>query len=166
MEIVRFPSFIRGGWGMNNKGFSMVELIIVITVIVILVGLISPMLIKNVYKARLSSDLDLGREIGIAIMSTVVEDDVYRDAVEHDVPYDLHKMDGTIFRDAVCKHLAVANITDIVGKTEKDVENEVIPNKFFYTLDAEKNKVSVYYGKADEDYQIYPVIGKKFDANK
>jgi hypothetical protein len=33
--------------------------------------------------------------------------------------------------------------------------------QFYYTLDSAKNKVEVYYGGTDSDYQIYPVTGKK-----
>ena len=43
--------------GINNKGFSLVELIIVIAIMAILVGIIAPQLIRYIEKAKVSTDL-------------------------------------------------------------------------------------------------------------
>ena len=43
---------------MNNKGFSLVELIIVIAIMAILIAVLAPQYIKYVEKSRQSSDLD------------------------------------------------------------------------------------------------------------
>ncbi len=43
----------------NNKGFSLVELIIVIAIMAILVGVLAPNLIKQLEKAKVSSDLEM-----------------------------------------------------------------------------------------------------------
>lgn len=43
---------------MNNKGFSLVELIIVIAIMAILVGVLAPQYLKYVEKSRRSADLD------------------------------------------------------------------------------------------------------------
>lgn len=42
----------------NNKGFSLVELIIVIAIMAILVGVLAPQYLKYVEKSRVSSDKD------------------------------------------------------------------------------------------------------------
>ncbi|MBQ6318406.1 MAG: prepilin-type N-terminal cleavage/methylation domain-containing protein [Lachnospiraceae bacterium] len=42
---------------MNNKGFSLVELIIVIAIMAILVGVLAPQFIKYVDKSRASTDI-------------------------------------------------------------------------------------------------------------
>ena len=44
---------------MKNKGFSLVELIIVIAIMAILVGLMAPQLIKYIEKTNVSSDEQL-----------------------------------------------------------------------------------------------------------
>lgn len=43
----------------NNKGFSLVELIIVIAIMAILIGVLAPQYIKYVEKSRRSADIDL-----------------------------------------------------------------------------------------------------------
>lgn len=43
---------------MNNKGFSLVELIIVIAIMAILVGVLAPQYLKYVEKSRTSADKD------------------------------------------------------------------------------------------------------------
>ena len=43
---------------MNNKGFSLVELIIVIAIMAILIAVLAPQYIKYVEKSRQSADLD------------------------------------------------------------------------------------------------------------
>ena len=43
---------------LNNKGFSLVELIIVIAIMAVLIGVLAPQYLKYVEKSRVSSDLD------------------------------------------------------------------------------------------------------------
>lgn len=52
---------------MNNKGFSMVELIIVIAIMAILAGALAPTLIKYVNKSRMSSDVSNAQQIASAL---------------------------------------------------------------------------------------------------
>lgn len=144
----------------RNKGFSMVELIIVIAIMAILVGVIAPMLIKYINKSRLSADIDTGKTIATAISTTITDDAARDNAVEHATPQLLDDMDGSDFKDAVYKEVGLSG--DIVGKSSKDADGDPITTqKFYYTLDAAKNKVEVFYGGITADYQIYPKTGSK-----
>lgn len=57
----------------NNKGFSLVELIIVIAIMAILVGVLAPQFIKFVEKSRESTDLQNIEEIKTAVETYVAD---------------------------------------------------------------------------------------------
>lgn len=55
----------------SNKGFSLVELIIVIAIMAILVGVMAPQLIKYIEKTKVSSDIQLCDTLKSAIVITL-----------------------------------------------------------------------------------------------
>lgn len=48
---------------MNNKGFSLVELIIVIAIMAVLVGLLAPQYLKYVNNSKVSTDISNAQEV-------------------------------------------------------------------------------------------------------
>lgn len=61
---------------MNNKGFSLVELIIVIAIMAVLVAVLAPQYIKFVEKSRESTDLDNVQAVKTAIEAYVADKQV------------------------------------------------------------------------------------------
>ena len=60
---------------MNNKGFSLVELIIVIAIMAILIAVLAPQYIKYVEKSRKSADLDNYQKVIDAIQVAYADPD-------------------------------------------------------------------------------------------
>jgi type IV pilus assembly protein PilA len=58
---------------LNNKGFSLVELIIVIAIMAILVGVLAPQFIKYVEQSRRSTDIQSATEIREAILADIAD---------------------------------------------------------------------------------------------
>lgn len=63
----------------NNKGFSLVELIIVIAIMAILVGVMAPQLIKYIEKSNVSSDTQLCDSVRTAITTAMMDPAVIND---------------------------------------------------------------------------------------
>ena len=57
----------------NNKGFSLVELIIVIAIMAVLVGVLAPQFIKYVESSKQSTDIQNAAEIRAAVEAYVAE---------------------------------------------------------------------------------------------
>lgn len=80
----------------NNKGFSLVELIIVIAIMAILVGVLAPNLIKQLEKAKVSSDIQLCDTIYNAIVYAIADPEVNCDANFYtDVEYLINPYSGS-----------------------------------------------------------------------
>lgn len=69
----------------NNKGFSLVELIIVIAIMAILVGVMAPQLIKYIEKTNVSSDTQLCDSVKTAI-TTAMMDPAVINTPSNDIP--------------------------------------------------------------------------------
>lgn len=61
----------------NNKGFSLVELIIVIAIMAILAGAIAPALIRYIDKSRKSNDVTAAKSIKTAVETALGNESIY-----------------------------------------------------------------------------------------
>lgn len=60
----------------NNKGFSLVELIIVIAIMAILVGVLAPQLIKYIEKSKVSADTQAADSVHTAVLTAMMDPEV------------------------------------------------------------------------------------------
>ncbi len=63
----------------DNRGFSLVELIIVIAIMAIAVGVMAPQLIKYIEKTNVSSDIQLADTIRTSVSMAIVDAEVQAD---------------------------------------------------------------------------------------
>lgn len=95
----------------NNKGFSLVELIVVVAIMAVLMGILVPTLVKNVEKSKKQKDASAIEEIR-STMVTTLADPTYSD-IEATIVYD----GTTIDVDTPKNIAAVKPITDAEVKT-------------------------------------------------
>lgn len=83
---------------MNNKGFSLVELIIVIAIMAILIGVMAPQLMKYVDRSRQSADTQVADTVRTAVVTAMM------DPAVTDAPATKNYADlGTLFADTSIK---------------------------------------------------------------
>ena len=58
---------------MNNKGFSLVELIIVIAIMAVLIGVMAPQFLKYVEQSKRSTDISNAQSIATAIQADIAD---------------------------------------------------------------------------------------------
>ena len=112
----------------SNKGFSLVELIIVIAIMAILVGLMVPMLLVYVEKTNVSSDIQLCDTIHSAVTYSIVDAKVVDDPASQPFLTKMAsvggmKIDDSTFlsSDSVLKD----SLTQYIGCAPGDVKNKL-----------------------------------------
>ena len=114
---------------MNNKGFSLVELIIVIAIMAILVGVLAPQLLKYIEKTNVSSDVQLADTVKSAVQTAIMDPAVLADATAvtsiatFNAGAGISSLDGATdaFAAAVWETLGVANSTELRSRIKSHV---------------------------------------------
>lgn len=106
----------------NNKGFSLVELIVVIAIMVVLVAVLAPVFSKYIESSRRSTDIQNANSIAESVLADVADGKTYEanTTVKANTP-------SAIKEDIKTKG-------DVVGKDKS----------FVFTYDKNSNKCAVY----------------------
>lgn len=139
----------------NNKGFSLVELIIVIAIMAILVGVMAPQLIKYIEKTNVSSDVQLCKTLKTA-METAATDA----AVANETAYTPFKTNdsgdtssftnpgGTVYMSSLEETLGVKNISDLNGQIKSTLGKAEKKISYVWVSDS---SVVVYINNTDKN---------------
>ena len=66
----------------NNKGFSLIELIIAIAILIILTGLLAPQFMKYIEKSREAKDMQTLDSVYTAVQGTLADEVAYEDFID------------------------------------------------------------------------------------
>ena len=112
---------------MNNKGFSLVEVIIVVAIMSILVGVAAPILIGYFEKTNVSADVQLCDSVKEAVSIAMVDPDVIcatdtsADQIAYLTAGNVYSIedftDITVFTDTICEIVG----KDVVGHGANDL---------------------------------------------
>lgn len=159
----------------NNKGFSLVELIIVIAIMAILAGAIAPALIRYIDKSRRSNDVSAAKTIDTAMSAALGNEKVYELLVTNaaviqikpnttcsstsSAAFTLAYPSGATWDDGFDKTGAVAILKEELGKSLSNKTPKISYKKaakgsakpaFYYVAIDKNGKVSVLIGAASK----------------
>lgn len=146
----------------TNKGFSMVELIIVIAIMAILAAALAPSLIKYINKSRLSTDIQSGTSIVSSVNAAMAvekaNDECQATYAGKPITVDQTNIDPS--DDFGKEFWSVMGVSTIKGKSKKDLNGAAIPDQvFILSIDKSTDAVTVWYGSQDDDHMISPTTG-------
>lgn len=113
---------------LGNKGFSLVELIVVIAIMAVLVGVLAPTLIKNVEKSKVSKDEQNLDSVKEAITTVLSDQDYYDTLYNNSVTVNGKTGSLSISSDLSGTNTALSEIKDSLGSTEVKMSSKKYNN--------------------------------------
>lgn len=147
-----------------NKGFSMVELIIVIAIMAILAGALAPALIRYINKSRISTDIQTANTIATGIQTAIANEAGYDEAV---ASYNKNWFDCTTvwgksddfassLKTTVGSKAPTVKSKKCVAKGGSSATGSVSDKNFYFYIDMDKNAVLVRLGDTSGDHLAFP----------
>ena len=137
----------------NNKGFSLVELIVVVAIMAVLMGILVPTLVKNVEKSKKQKDASAIEEIRTT-MVTNLADPTYSD-LEATIVYDGQTLEITKGTVTVSGSTTAADVSSFLAAVSGDVKDWKFTSKAYKAKDKvtfviKDQQVTVYRDAEDE----------------
>lgn len=127
----------------NNKGFSLVELIIVIAIMAILAGVLAPQFVKYIGRSRTSTDIQNAQQIATAISAEFADTARTTAVAEQTITDGTAKWDGDTDASSTAR-----TQKEVLGGVPKV---KAASGNFKYSV-SEDGEVTVKVG----DTQLYP----------
>ena len=153
---------------MKNKGFSLVELIIVIAIMAILAAAIAPALIRYIDKSRRGDDVQAAATINTAVTAVLANEDAYDEVAA--------SMNGTTVLTSAAAHTAnstfsstnttktfVADLNSNLGNEAPQIKytknfNRTTTNPTWRVYVSQAGKPIVELSVGGDTYQLQPSI--------
>ena len=122
---------------LNNKGFSLVELIIVVAIMAVLVGVLAPTYLGYVEKSKKSTDVQNAQELATSIAVKAAIDD-----------------------SAITTSTVTAiNATNINTISELTTVPEIkVGSSYAWYYEYDGVEVTIYLGDGTNTYEVYPTV--------
>ena len=133
----------------NNKGFSLVELIIVIAIMAILAGALAPALIKYIAKSRRSTDVSNAQTIATAVTNALSVEAAY-DAATPNSPYSINNDGSQLGSDDAF----TSEVTSQLGASKYKPKYDKAAGNFVFKLSSDKSTFTVTVGNSE----LYPDV--------
>jgi len=155
---------------MNNKGFSLVELIVVIAIMAVLVGVLAPTLIKNVEKSRESTDLQNLDTIRGAVVTTLSDETVAAKIPASSTTYELDTANVALSASSGSSDAFVtafnAKIKDSLSKVGKLKSGKAVEAGHIYVTIDSNSAVTVFIAPEADISKVATCKITKSDSNQ
>ena len=145
---------------LGNKGFSLVELIVVIAIMAVLVGVLAPQLIKYVEKSREATDIQNCDSIATTLKTYFAD----KEGLTSDITVTVNKSSATSTDNGANTALSDSglNATKLKGTKWK---NDQIQIKYIVTTGKIEYTAESTYYKATSSEQISPLTSSNASTN-
>lgn len=153
----------------TNKGFSLVELIIVIAIMAILAAAIAPALIRYIDKSRRADDVTAAGTVLTGVQTAMADEDCYSEIQETSGRTLIVKVTAGGKIGAASNPTTVSATSNLKSEMESTLASGV-PMKYtkdgakFFTVYIDGETLAVYIGTSAKDdmWEIQPSTNKKY----